>query len=136
MRRVAAPVALLSLVGCQNSSGPTAPDGVRLGAPFLLRAGESAEIQSEAVRISFEMVTADRRCPSDVTCGWEGEARTALVFDLESEEPLRFELSTHQPRNADHAGYRTTLRRVLPEAPGAGERIPPSDYVVELQVDR
>jgi hypothetical protein len=135
MRRAAALVALRSLVGCQDSSGPTAPDGVRLGAPFLLRAGESAD-QGEAVRISFEMVTADSRCPSDVTCGWEGEARTALVFDRESEEPLHFELSTHQPRNADHAGYRTTLRRVLPAAPGAGERIPPSDYVVELQVDR
>jgi hypothetical protein len=81
------------LSGCQDSSGPAAPDGIRLGASFLLRVGESAEIQGEAV-------------------------------------------SKHQPRNADHAGHRTTLRRVLPAASRAGERMPLSEYIVELQVDR
>lgn len=137
MRRATLSLAgLLALVGCQDGSLPTEPDRPALGMAFQLSPGETAEIRGEGIRIGFEEVTADSRCPTDVWCFWEGEARAELLFRPAAEDFVRFELSTHRPQEAQQGGYRISLLRVLPAVGRAGEPIPASQYVVELRVDR
>ena len=49
-----------------------------LDSEFVLQIDQSAEIKSEDMKITFLNVTADSRCPSDVTCIWQGQAGIEL----------------------------------------------------------
>ncbi|MDO9445893.1 MAG: hypothetical protein Q7K37_11305, partial [Dehalococcoidia bacterium] len=63
------------------SSTPFTPDG-RPGQEAFLQPGERAvfEAGGERLEVLFVGVTADSRCPVDVTCIWAGEARVAFDF--------------------------------------------------------
>jgi hypothetical protein len=65
--------------GC---AGPAEVIEAGLGEEFTLPIGEEAVITGEDLRISFEEVTEDSRCPKNVECVWEGQARYALLFTL------------------------------------------------------
>jgi hypothetical protein len=62
------------LAGCQlpvavNTAGPSsAPKTVELGAEFELKLGETALISGQQLRLTFDKVTEDSRCPSSVSC--------------------------------------------------------------------
>jgi uncharacterized Zn finger protein len=45
-----------------------------LDSEFMLQFNQSAEIKSEDITVTFLNVTTDSRCPSDVTCIWQGQA--------------------------------------------------------------
>ena|SRR5690349_10300822 len=45
---------------------------------FELAVGETARLADQDVSIEFKAVTADSRCPSDVTCVWAGDAALTL----------------------------------------------------------
>lgn len=45
-----------------------------LDSEFDLKINQSAEIKSEDITVTFLNVTSDSRCPSDVTCIWQGQA--------------------------------------------------------------
>jgi hypothetical protein len=53
---------------------------VRLNEEFCLSIGQYAPITGEDLAVSFEEVTEDSRCPSDVTCVWAG--RVSCVVEL------------------------------------------------------
>ena len=54
--------------------------GVSLGEEFLLKIGHSAVIRGEDLKISFEQVLEESRCPRNVTCVWEG--RVVVVVEI------------------------------------------------------
>lgn len=126
---------LLLLSACSELSSPTEPAGPRLGVAFRLSPGGSVSIEGEPVRVGFERVTVDNRCPTDISCFWEGFATAALRFDVAG-EPAAVELSTSGPRTVERSGYRLELRRVTPERRTQTDRIEPSSYRVELVVTR
>ncbi len=120
---------VLGLVSC--SSGPTEPsEGVPLGREFTLRPGESVTIQSTDLRVSFQGVVEDSRCPADATCVWAGDAVVALEVGTASLE-LR---STTAPEGVVGA-YRVRLERVEPVV-YRDRKIPPEAYRVVLTVTR
>jgi len=49
-----------------------------LGQQFSLYFGQTAEIKGEKLEITFVEIPEDSRCPSDVTCIWEGRVRCRL----------------------------------------------------------
>jgi hypothetical protein len=53
---------------------------VRLNEGFSLSIGQRASVTGEDLAVSFEEVTEDSRCPSDVTCVWAG--RVSCVVEL------------------------------------------------------
>src|SRR3989337_1626269 len=57
-----------------------------LDSEFLLQVNQSAEIKSEDMKIIFLNVTSDSRCPSDVTCIWQGQAAIELDVRNAAEE--------------------------------------------------
>ena len=65
-------VALLLLVSCATS--PIDPRTVRLDAEFTLAPGQTAQVEGGGLRVTFYGVSADSRCPTGVTCVWEGDA--------------------------------------------------------------
>jgi hypothetical protein len=122
---------LLLATACdeKNPIGPTVPVDQR----FVIGPGEVASIEGTAVRIRFEEVTSDSRCPIDAICIQAGDAVVVIrVFaesssasqELHTSDPsrrsvtyrdVRIELLELQPypvssRPTDPAAYRATFR--------------------------
>ena len=70
------PVALLA--GCSPSG--TGERQAALGEEFRLATGETIVIKGEDLKIRFEAVTADSRCPTGAQCIWAGEAQCRMQF--------------------------------------------------------
>lgn len=116
------------------SSTPVTPDG-RPGQEALLHPGERAvfEADGERLEVLFVGVTADSRCPVDVTCIWAGEARVALDFvGLMSWEGT---LSAGAGASVTVAGWIVTVTDLTP-APRSDRPIAPGDYEARLVVTR
>jgi hypothetical protein len=112
-------------------AGPGAPSDVALGAEFALAPGESALAGDDGLRVSFESVTEDSRCPMDVICVWAG--RVVVDVTAGRGEARHFALSPGDAADVD--GLRLRLVRVEPY-PSAAEPIPASAYRATIVVDR
>ena len=78
-------VAASLVTACRES--PTAPSDVPLGEPFELRIGESAVLPGD-LKVTFNRVVFDSRCPIDAICVTAGEARLALRLSVGSDAPV------------------------------------------------
>lgn len=60
------------------SLAPPPPSAVAYGTSFSVSAGATRAVGDDGLTLTFEAVTNDSRCPTDVTCIWAGEAVTRL----------------------------------------------------------
>lgn len=122
---------LFAAVSC--SWGPTQPDRVPKDEPFDLRIGESA-LTTDDIRIKFDTVRSDSRCPSDVNCVRAGEAVIALTLSKEGEIPVGRELDTTPARSSTtFLNFTITLSQLQPY-PRSDRQIRPEDYVATFIV--
>jgi hypothetical protein len=130
---------LLFLAACASGGGnaPTSPTPT-LNEEFTLSPGQTAAVNGTNVRLTFDRVREDSRCPTDVTCAWEGDAVVVLKVRVEAEEATR-EVHTQggQPRlrKAPAGDYVVTLVRLEPE-PRSTTTIDASAYRATLLVGR
>ncbi|MGI0057365.1 MAG: hypothetical protein ACREAK_08340, partial [Nitrosarchaeum sp.] len=68
-------LAIISLVFQSMAFGEL--ETATLDVPFSLRIGESANMDS-TLDFTFLNVTEDSRCPTDVTCIWEGSVSVKI----------------------------------------------------------
>ena len=61
--------------------------------PFQLKLGEATEVGSQGLSIEFVEVVEDSRCPSDVTCIWEGRAKVLIAVAVDGQDVGRHELA-------------------------------------------
>jgi hypothetical protein len=121
---------VLMLAGC---STPTQPDRVPKDEPFDLRIGESI-LTTDDVRIRFDAVRSDSRCPMDAICVRAGEAMIALTLSRAGEVPVGRELDTTPARSsATFLNFTITLSSLQPY-PRSDRQIRPEDYVATLIV--
>ena len=134
MRMQTLALTALLVVACGES--PTAPHQERLGQPFELAAGQTAVLASEALRVTFETVSNDSRCPAGATCVWEGDASARFTLAKQGQEKSFVELHTNArfDRQASYHGYRVVLESVRPY-PKLNQTIPPTAYVARLRVE-
>lgn len=116
------------------SSAPT------LGQPFVLAIGESATLSDAPVKITFDGVSEDSRCPKRVTCVWAGRAVLDLTAQAGESAPMTLTLATiHSPDKADRAtfgGYEIVLQSVQPYPETPDHPISPAQYRATLVVTR
>lgn len=124
----------LPLSGC---GGSPAPVEAMLGQEFSLAIGQQALITGENLRIRFEAVVGDSRCPQDVTCPWAGEVTcTILVSRGNTSSPL----SLTEPGLS--SGYATEryqeyeFRFHVEPYPRASQAIPANEYRLKLVVHK
>ena len=117
--------------GCVSGSEPTIRAG--LNENFELHVGQSATVDTLALEVEFEAVTADSRCAKGVTCVWEGDAVVRLRLQWSDAPPESVEL--HTTANGQGSvtvdGYDISLVALGP-VPVSGHSISPSEYVVTL----
>jgi hypothetical protein len=128
---------LLFFAAC--ASGGTTPPAAPTPAveeEFVLGPGQTATVSGTSVRLTFERVREDSRCPTDVNCIWEGDAVVVLTVKAEADEGTR-EVHTQggasRSRHARAGNYVVTLVRLDP-APRSTGAIEPSDYRATLKV--
>jgi hypothetical protein len=135
MLRALAP--LLFVAACA-SAGTTPTPTPALNEEFTLAPGQTASVNGADVRLTFERVSEDSRCPTDVTCIWEGDAVVILKVKAKSEETTR-EVHTQggepRSRKAPAGDYVVTLVRLDP-APRSTAAIDAKDYRATLSVGR
>ena len=130
----------LFLAACASGGGGNAPTPPTpaLNEEFVLAPGQTAAVEGTNVRLTFERVREDSRCPTDVTCIWEGDAVVVLKVKVEAEEATR-EVHTQggEPRlrKAPVGDYVVTLVRLEP-APRSTSTIEASAYRATLSVGR
>lgn len=124
----------LLLAGCQGGS-LTGIDK-ELGDPFGLRIGETAVLDDGGITLALLDIPEDSRCPVNVVCVWQGNARLAMRATVGG-EAHRFALNTAigvvGPGEAVVGGYLVELLEVDPR-PVAGEPIPRPAYRALLRV--
>jgi hypothetical protein len=103
---------------------------VAFGDPFNVHAGKTAELENGAT-LQFLRVTNESRCPAEVTCLWQGEAK--LEIELRADGKHARESLTTQLKELTLLGHRVQLLGVYP-APPASEPIRPDDYVAMFRV--
>lgn len=122
------------LAGCTG-----APAGIEanLGQEFLLPIGQEARITGENLRISFEDVIEDSRCPLNVTCVWEGRAISLIQLTYDD---TAYRVALNEPGLTDNAmdmfrDYIITFHLIKPY-PGEVDNISKEDYYLQLTVSK
>ena len=120
----------LALAGCESPSEPTS---FRLVEPFDLRPGQTAIVEL-SLRIKFESVPVDSRCPSDVVCIQAGDAVVKVSISAVGQQSETHELHTN-PMFSDalYQAYAIRLQRLTP-LPRSDRPVAPGDYVATLIV--
>lgn len=144
-RRMLLPLIGLLVAGCgadplQRGHDPLGDRVVSvraaIGDTIRLRVGQLAEVGAEPLRILFDGVEADSRCPRGVDCVWSGDAAARLRLTLPGAPAAEATLHTHDgPAELVHGGYVVRLLDVEPY-PVYQEPIAPGDYAVLLRVTR
>ncbi|MFC2059292.1 hypothetical protein ACFLTS_06650 [Chloroflexota bacterium] len=122
-----------SVAGCGGDDEVKA----RLGQEFSLRIGQTAAIAGEDLRISFDEVTEDSRCPRNVTCIWEGRV-SCVVQVIEGGSPhalLLTEYGTGDQNARENYGEYQIAFHVEPY-PEEADGIPDHEYELLLTVDK
>jgi hypothetical protein len=136
-RVVIAPILALFISTACALAGSTPPQAIKQGVNFSLKAGEVALVAGQSLRIGFEDVTADSRCPKGERCVWAGEA-TVRVWLQQGEGPkaMRELRTTSGTVQSVHiAGHELRLVRLDPY-PVTGKAIARQDYVATLNFGR
>ena len=135
MLRLVAPFILLAACASGGVDSPTAP---AVNEEFTLRPGQTAAVSGTPLRITFESVRDDSRCPTDVTCIWEGDATVVLKVAVDAEENVR-EVHTNEggerSRKVPAGDFVISLERLDP-LPRSTQPIEASAYRVTLRVAR
>ena len=101
---------------------------------IIVRAGRTVAV--EGLKIKFESVTDDSRCPQGVDCIWSGNAEVVLKVAGMKGETATIKLNTNlNPKEADYHGYTIKLARLSPY-PKKDEKIESDQYEAVLLISK
>ena len=137
--RVLTVVAGALLAGVAACSSPTSPDG-----PFrtevTLQPGQVTAVASTPLRVGFERVSSDSRCPADALCIQSGDALVVLKVSIDDRAGADILLRTRGGTTGENltavvAGYELSVTGLQPY-PVSSSPIAPGDYRVTLTVEK
>jgi hypothetical protein len=125
-------IALVALTLTSQQTGAPEPS---LGRSFDVKATEVATIQG--LRITFEGVSEDSRCPRGVQCVWAGDAAATftLVKAPAAAEQRTLHTSGRFEQQTEYDTFVVRLEDIKPY-PKEGVEIAPRDYLATLVVIR
>ena len=130
----------IALSGCHVSREARAdPIETGLGQVFTLPGGHEATISGENLRLRFDQVFEDSRCPRQVDCVWTGQARIAVVVQQAQGDPTTVELNTNPApgqtaRTVDVGDYTIELQALDPYPETPEDALALADYRATLVV--
>ncbi|MHC5741362.1 MAG: hypothetical protein ACYTXT_05540 [Nostoc sp.] len=113
--------------------------GTALNTPFYLRYGRTVYLPTENIEIKFSKVIQDSRCPSNVTCIWQGQVIIGLDIIKNGRQVSTLTLTLIPGRDALPIQfldkYSVRLIEVSPY-PKNGKAIALKDYIAKIVVSR
>jgi hypothetical protein len=123
---------LLAATACDEAS-PTGPT-VTLDQRFTLAPGETASIDESAMRLRFERVSGDSRCPADAVCIQGGDAIVHVqASGVGDSRTLELHTGDSSRASATYGGVTVALQELQPY-PFSSRTIAPGDYRATLLV--
>jgi len=119
-----------------QSSAPISIEA-NLDSEFALQVNQSAEIKSEDMKITFLNITSDSRCPSDVTCIWQGQAGIELDVQKGEVESI-VSLSIGGDSSPEESIFNSYLIQLvdLSPYPISTKNIQPEDYTATIKITK
>jgi hypothetical protein len=129
-------VAILGVTALACASMPTSPSLNHQGE-VVLAPGQSVPVPETSLTLHFEGVAEDSRCPTGVTCVWEGDAIVRIRIEAPGTAASQYTLHTSQrfPQQIVHGSVRVRLVSVSPY-PAADRPIRADAYRVTLALER
>jgi hypothetical protein len=109
---------------------------VEPGLSFALAPGQTAEIKRSDTRITFRQVREDSRCPTDVTCVWEGDAKVEVVIARAGSPDETKLLSIKAPNNETRVGNLKIRFVGLTPVPRQADAGAPKNYLAEFVAEQ
>ena len=109
---------------------------VEPGLSFALAPGQTAEIKRSDTRITFRQVREDSRCPTDVTCVWEGDAKVEVVIARTGAPDETKLLSIKSPGNETRVGNLKIRFVGLTPVPRQADAGAPKNYLAEFVAEQ
>ena len=129
MSRVLEFFTVLLLIACNEATGPT----VALDQQFTLAPGQVATLANTQLRVGFDGVEGDSRCPADVMCVTGGDARVKVHVVDGSGQTHHYELHTGDLKPVMHQTMTIALIELAPY-PFSSSPIKKDDYRATLEV--
>ena len=138
-KRVLTVVAGALLAGGAACSSPTSPDGP-FRAELMLQPGQVTAVGSTPLRVGFERVASDSRCPADALCIQSGDALVVFRVSVDGRAAGDISLRTRGGTTGENltavvAGYELSIAGLQPY-PISSSPIAPGDYRVTLVVEK
>lgn len=132
IRLMAVAVAVMLTAACDESS-PTGPSA-GLGQDVVLAPGEVAFVEGTGLRIRFDRVLGDSRCPADAVCILGGDAIVRITV-FEGGTTREHDLHTGSMAPVQQNQWTISLTMLSPY-PFSGQPIDPAAYRATLRVSR
>ena len=127
-------VATCVLASCQGGI-PTFSVTLNDPADITMRPGDVVLIGDEPLRLTFQRVVEDSRCPRDVQCVWAGNGMVRLGLTLGTDPEWTADVNTTlEPSHTAVGKYRISLVTLAPE-PVSTSSIPSDAYRIHLLVE-
>jgi hypothetical protein len=120
------------LSGCGSS--PTVPS-VPPVQEFVLEVGDSAAVSGTGLRVRFDRVLSDSRCPADAMCITAGEGVVAVTIGWDGRPVENVSLRTDGAGNRVVVGDWALSLTKLDPYPFASRPAPLDDYKASFRVD-
>ena len=138
-KRVLTVVAGTLLAGSAACSSPTSPDGA-FRTEVTLQPGQLTAVASTPLRVGFERVASDSRCPADALCIQSGDALVVLRVSIDGRGAADIHLRTRGGTTGENlsavvGGYALSIGGLQPY-PISSSPIAPGDYRVTLVVEK
>ena len=148
LKRILAGLTLAAaLLLWQCGDNPVQSNQVKLGESFVLKLGQSVDVQGEALSVTFREVATDSRCPTGAMCFWAGIAETRVTLAKRTGDTAQVtvailgvsEIASDERYAVDTMGYHIVLQRLDPYpdlTPFARNSRIPDPYQATLKVTR
>jgi hypothetical protein len=117
-----------------SSDTPAAPD-TPFDVNLVLAIGETQPVAGSALRVRFDAVLGDSRCPGDALCILGGDAIVQITVLPDGSKTVTFELHTGDMQPAHYNNVTIALVQLSPY-PFVSNPIDPRSYRAKLRLTR
>lgn len=120
---------------CQKEDTVKSNDELPLNQEVVIGNGKTLENKSEEISITMNAVVEDSRCPTEVDCVWEGDAKVKFLFTAGGKSNEINLHTTLTPKDTTFDKYTIALIKLDPH-PKNTEVIPQAEYKATIVVTK
>jgi hypothetical protein len=125
-------IGIITLIGCKT----TTPVGTeKLGQEFQLAIGQTATFSDADLKVKFDEVIEDSRCPGDVVCFWAGRVSGIIEITIANQSNKTVLTQTGLSEGYANTQYKQyTIQFRVEPYPRTDAKIKNSDYRLWLLI--